>query len=228
MELPIGNGCRYFFQNSIIISNQPSGTYTESRNIFGCRAGNEISWNGSSFIPKNLSYELHDGYLINNGGTYCVHDEMHINLTYFKHVYHNMRMKYVETADTTYISKCIGGGAGCNGLLIIEDCSFITVEDLEARAQRDAEIDEGTRTGEKHGALDNNITWHASNQKTAPETMIFFVSNNYFSKGFRVGSVSADKDWYYFVKFTNNSVLSAENIVLGTGETIQFNNEKRS
>ena len=36
----------------------------------------------------------------------------------------NMQMQYNNGAATEGLSKCIGGGAGVNGIIIIEDCIF--------------------------------------------------------------------------------------------------------
>ena len=208
MELPIGNNCRYYFNNSTIISNAPDGEYNTTRNVFGCKAGASIKWGVITIIPDSYSYELHDGSLIINGGTYCVHDEMNQNTSFYKHVYENMRMEYNEGIGSENISKCIGGGAGCNGLIVIKDCSFIT--------------------NETEKTFDNNVTWHASNNTTDPETMAYFVNNCYFSKGFRVGGVTAEKTSFYYVKFSNNSVATPQNININADEKYIFNNEIRN
>jgi hypothetical protein len=204
LEFPIGNNCRYFFNGSKIISNPPSTPLpaNESRNIFGVKASAQ-------------TFELYDGVFINNGGTYCVHDEANTDTGYYKHIYKNIYMEYNETEDSTYISKCIGGGAGCNGLILIEECAFVTNED-------------NTIPDKGYVSLDNNVTWHGSNNNTEDEYMKWFVNGCYFSKGFRVSKPVVEKNSYYYCQFANNSVLSSSNIIIESDIRFLFNNEIRN
>lgn len=109
--LPIGNGCRYYFNNSTLISNPIDG-YTTTRNIL------------DSVPMAASSYELHDALLICNGGTYCVHDEGNAKDAAYIHLYKNMRMRYDAQGIGT--GGCIGAGTGYNAVVKIEDCYFWT------------------------------------------------------------------------------------------------------
>lgn len=116
MGLPLGDNCRYYLNGSTIISNPPTEEYTESRNIFDTRA-------------SAINFELHDGILINNGGTYCVHDEGYNKTNAngrIRHLYKNLTMKYNQGDTTTYIGKCIGGGTSADGSVEIDSCIFIS------------------------------------------------------------------------------------------------------
>ena len=192
MGLPIGNNCRYYFNGSTLISNDPSDEYSESRNILDCKASSQ-------------NYELHDGILINNGGTYCVHDEGNGAENFYKHVYDNMQMQYVKGDKTQYLAKCIGGGMGLNGLVLINRCIFANGND-DVHTQ--------------------DISWH---RPSHTEEKLFFkivITNSYFSKrGISIDSTFNDGDTA-ILEFINNSV-NGEDIVPSNITLYKFNNEIR-
>ena len=192
MGLPIGNNCRYYFNGSTLISNDPSDEYSESRNILDCKASSQ-------------NYELHDGILINNGGTYCVHDEGSGAEGFYKHVYDNMQMKYIKGDKTQYLAKCIGGGMGLNGLVLINRCIF----------------DNGNDDGHTQ-----DISWH---KPLHTEEKLFFkivITNSYFSKrGISIDSTFNDGDTA-ILEFANNSI-NAEDIIPSNITLYKFNNEIR-
>lgn len=113
--LPCGNGCRYFFNDSTIISNPPDNPPTGSnaeRNILDCR-------------NKANNFEVHDVTLINNGGRYCIHDEGNNSVTPYCHKYENVVMIYNKTADTPDTgSKAFGCGTGFDAGLTFDGCVF--------------------------------------------------------------------------------------------------------
>ena len=192
MGLPIGNNCRYYFNGSTLISNDPSDEYSESRNILDCKAGSQ-------------NYELHDGILINNGGTYCVHDEGNGAECFYKHVYDNMQMKYVTGSKTQFLAKCIGGGMGLNGIVLINRCIFDNGND-DVHTQ--------------------DISWH---KPLHTEEKLFFkivITNSYFSKrGISIDSTFNDGDTA-ILEFINNSV-NGEDIWPSNATVYKFNNEIR-
>ena len=113
--LPVGNGCRYFFNDSTIISNipdsPPAGSNAE-RNILDSRV-------------QGSDYEVHDVTLINNGGRYCIHDEGNNSTTPYCHKYENVTMIYNKTEDTPDSgAKCFGCGTGFDAGIIFDGCSF--------------------------------------------------------------------------------------------------------
>ena len=190
MGLPIGNNCRYYFNGSTLISNGPSDEYSESRNILDCKASSQ-------------NYELHDGVLINNGGTYCVHDEGNGAEGFYKHVYDNMQMKYVKGSKTQYLSKCIGGGMGLNGLVLISRCIF----DTNATAQ--------------------DTSWHGPLHTEEKVNFKIVMTNCYFSKqGISIDSTFKDED-SVILEFANNSIKNGE--IMSKNVTLyKFNNEIRN
>lgn len=191
MGLPIGNNCRYFLQNSRITSLQPEETYETSRNILDTKA-------------SASDFEIYDGILINNGGTYCVHDEANTDSAAYRHLYKNIRMQYIKGDKTTGLSKCIGGGAGIDGIVYIENCIFST-------------------DNEKSKC----VSWHGSNN-TALGRMSFLIEGCYFSDGMTFDGTLKDGD-YYQLKFIGNSVKTANDVPTGVNsrEVYKFNNEVR-
>lgn len=189
MGLPIGNNCRYYFNNSTLISNKaPDGYKSDVRNILDCKASSQ-------------NFELYDGILINNGGVYCVHDEANAAEDFYRHVYKNMRMKYNLTEDSGSLYRCIGGGAGQRGLIIIENCSFDMTNDTR------------------------EVTWHGANGNI-PYSLSFNVSNCYFKNRFDF-DITQETGNKVYLNFNNNSVKSLPSTGISDMILVQFNNEIR-
>ncbi len=113
--LPVGNGCRYFFNDSTIISNPPANPPEGSngeRNVLDCRT-------------RGSDYEVHDVTLINNGGRYCIHDEGNNSTIPYCHKYENVTMIYNKTSLTPDTgAKAFGCGTGFDATLIFDGCIF--------------------------------------------------------------------------------------------------------
>ena len=191
MGLPIGHNCRYFLQNSRITSLQPEETYETSRNILDTNA-------------SASDFEIYDGILINNGGTYCVHDEANTDSAAYRHLYKNIRMQYIKGDRTQNLSKCIGGGAGIDGIVYIENCVFST-----------------------NNEQCKCVSWHGSNN-TAIGRMSFLIEGCHFSDGMTFDGTVKDGD-YYQLRFIGNSVKTTKDVPAGTQlqEVYKFNNEVR-
>ena len=113
--LPVGNGCRYYFNGSTIISNPPTNPPEGSngeRNIIDCRT-------------RGTDYEIHDVTLVNNGGRYCIHDEGNNSQNPYCHKYENVVMIYNKTELTPDTgAKAFGSGTGFDATLIFDGCVF--------------------------------------------------------------------------------------------------------
>lgn len=118
-EIPIGNGCRYFFNGSTLtatvdLSQHPSTGDDEFYcNFFGCQR-------------RPSSYEMYDGVLHATDTRYVVHDESSAMTGSYRHLYQNMEMHYHTDARQESIRKCIGGGTGESGVVEIVGCKFTT------------------------------------------------------------------------------------------------------
>lgn len=119
-ELIIGGNCRYFFNGSTLIANWGSenADYMSNASLLGSRR-------------LVSSYELHDAKLVCNGMTYCVHDEASGMPEDYCRKYHNIEFIYNNGIGTTYLSKCLGGGSGLNGVCVFENCIFESNADLD-------------------------------------------------------------------------------------------------
>lgn len=191
MEFPIGNNCRYYLNNSVIKSIPPAETYEKPRNVFGTKA-------------SASNFELYDGTIINQGGIYCVHDEANTDNSSYIHKYKNINMSYLKGDKTEGLSKCIGGGSGVDGIVIIEDCVFKTENTTSA------------------------VSWHGSNNSNSGR-MSFTVVGNYFNKGMSLDGTLKEGD-YYKLMFANNSVGQESDIPNSSEwhEKYIFNNEVRT
>ena len=156
-EIPIGGNCRYYFNNSIIKGTIENAEYKGNASIFGARRSVQ-------------DYELHDGTLIMNGGVYCVHDEANALAGLYKHLYENMTMQYNKGNVTQYLSKCIGGGTGLNGIVTIKGCTF--------------ECDNDTK-----GSSGYSVSWHGNLLNDNPINFELNVYNSYFAGGLAVGNI---------------------------------------
>lgn len=115
IELPIGGNCRYFFNNSTLISK--------------CDSTSEIVYNNQSLfgtqrVGFNSNYELHDGHLIQYDNNYAIHDEGSGADSYYKHVYDNLIVEYIKGEHTQYLSKPLGCGGNLHADIIIKNCIF--------------------------------------------------------------------------------------------------------
>lgn len=110
-EIPIGNGCNYFFNGSIFnasIVGLVDKAILQNCSLFGSRT-------------NKGSYSLYNGIINVKGCIYVIHDEMFGKDTY-THEYHNMILNYETDIQTSTLRKCIGGGAGRNGTIVIDNC----------------------------------------------------------------------------------------------------------
>lgn len=117
VELPIGGNCRYFFNNSTLISKCDS----TSEIVYGNQ-----SLFGTQRVGFNSNYELHDGHLIQYSNVYAIHDEGSGADSYYKHVYDNLIVEYIKGEHTQYLSKPLGSGGNLHADIIIKNCVFKT------------------------------------------------------------------------------------------------------
>lgn len=108
--LPVGNRCRYYFNGSTIISNEPDDGFNTYRNVL------DNNWCGSDF-------EVYDCTLINNGGLYCIHDEGASSDKPYTHKYVNVKM-YTKNSEVSG-SKPFGCGTGFDVNISFDGCMFV-------------------------------------------------------------------------------------------------------
>ena len=162
-EIPIGNGCRYFFNGSFLTAvidlahlTPESGDDEFYCNFFGCQRR-----------PSN--YEMYDGVLSATDTRYVVHDESSGMSGTYRHVYRNMEMHYHTVDRQETIRKCIGGGTGFNGVVEIIGCLFTT---------------DGTS---------NCVSFHGNGTDVVGAKFDINVRNNWFSNSLRVNQMSTNQ-----------------------------------
>lgn len=196
-ELIIGGNCRYFFNGSTIIADWNSGTAEQMGNASVLGARRIVS-----------SYELHDVTLICNGMTYVVHDEASGSADDYIRRYHNVRMIYNNGIGTNWISKCLGGGTGLNGVCIFENCTF----------ESNAEIDNPAE-----------LSYHGASSEDEGSSSLL-ISNCYFKHRISLDGLGANQKAR--LVFNNNScaVLPSpnESEEANVWNVIAYNNEVHS
>lgn len=112
-EIPIGNGCNYYFNGATI-----NGDVHD--NVLASPA---IKTNCSLFGSRTNKgdYNLIGGVISAKGTIYTVHDEMSGKSKY-NHKYENMIINYISGTQKETIRKCIGGGAGRYGNVVLKNC----------------------------------------------------------------------------------------------------------
>lgn len=197
-ELIIGGNCRYFFNGSTIIADWSSGTAKQMSNASVLGARRIVS-----------SYELHDVTLICNGMTYVVHDEASGHADDYIRRYHNVRMIYNNGIGTNWISKCLGGGTGLNGVCIFENCTF----------ESNAEIDNPAE-----------LSYHGASSSEDEGSYSLLISNCYFKHRISLDWLGANQKAR--LVFNNNScaVLPSpnESEEANVWNVIAYNNEVHS
>lgn len=112
-EIPIGNGCVYYFNGATI-----NATVVDLF-LFDAKIKTNCSVFGSRTNTGN--YKLINGVINATGTVYTVHDEMS-GLSKYSHEYENMTINYISGTQENAIRKCIGGGAGRYGNIVLENC----------------------------------------------------------------------------------------------------------
>lgn len=112
-EIPIGNGCNYYFNGATINGvvrddTLASPTIKTNCSLFGSRT-------------NEGDYKLINGVISATGTVYTVHDEMSGKSKY-NHEYENMIINYISGTQQEALRKCIGGGAGRYGNVVFENC----------------------------------------------------------------------------------------------------------
>ena len=115
-ELPLGGGCRYNLNGSVITGTNSSTTQLvyENTSVFGTHRMGDY----------NNSFELMNGTIVGVGTIYTIHDECEGGSFVYRHRYDNLRIIYNVGTRTVAASCGIGAGTGLNGSWEIEACTF--------------------------------------------------------------------------------------------------------
>jgi hypothetical protein len=122
--VPIGNGCRYYFETGARLYCEYTGA--NAADIKGFFSPLSTQRAGGNFEIYNLD-------LVAKNVLYAVHDETNGADAFYRHVYNDC---YIELDNTTLgdsgnrLSKALGGGLGKHAEIIIEGCVFKTANPL--------------------------------------------------------------------------------------------------
>lgn len=124
--LQIGNGVHIIFSSGAKVTAHYTGTNTAVNKNF---SPFNFAQGTKGFTLENLTLEA-------SNVRYCVHDEAGATRTpkAYKNVYKNCRMQIDNSQNTVWTKhQCIGGGLGIHGEIIIEDCIFIDLYNINYR-----------------------------------------------------------------------------------------------
>lgn len=168
-ELPVGGNCHYYLNNSTITGNFAGQS----------PSANLVVENNSSVIGTHRldgqTFRIMDGELVADGLVYCVHDEASGGDGSYVHHYENMIMRY-QTGQYTQsgLSKCIGGGTGLAGEVVISGCKFYNANTTQ------------------------DVSWHGHNLSTA-SVFKLFIANSFFVNGIGLHQLAANETGYLFL-----------------------------
>lgn len=143
---------------------------------------------------------------------YCVHDDIGIQTIPYTHIYKRCQMSLDNTHRlvTPHSHRCIGGGLGVQGTIIVEDCYF-----------------------DGAGEADNvALAWHNDNYSGNPQSSIVF-KNNYFAGVNTIELASIGSQTVKTKCLVTNNSLGSAMVYRRIGEVdnmevIAWNNELRS
>lgn len=171
--IPIGNNCNYYFSTaSKLVCHYTGSSPNDEKNMFSALDSNNTA---HSWGLYNLTLDV-------SGVMYAIHDEASGNPEPYKRVYEHCYVTMDATMSDTDLAKCIGGGAGANGEIIIKDCYFGTINPLSSRSP--------------------DISYHGSENGN---NVNMVVTGCYFENGFECHTMS-NEDGVARLLFANNSL----------------------
>lgn len=197
--IPIGRGCRYYFETGARLVCEYTGTNTA-----------DVALLFSALDSQNVAgdYEIYNLDLTVKNILYGIHDEANGYNAFYSHKYKNCYVTLDNTALGTasdYKSRCIGGGLGKHGEIIIEDCVFIN-----------------TNPG-KQTVAEQPVAYHGANGSTFSDVK-FIVTGCYFNGLFRGSNLSNNTEAPYPRIIYNNNSHTADPSIDATWTKYVFNN----
>lgn len=167
--IPIGNGCRYYFESGAFIYCE----YTGQNKSDVCNMFSPLdSWNvGTDFEIENL-------HIVSKNTVYALHDESSGATNHVRHRYKNCYIELDNTGipdETTYISKALGGGLGQYTDICIENCVFIGTNPYNSNS------------------VGNDASYHGPNNSDVSHNRITVV-NSWFKGNFRTSNLGTETD----------------------------------
>lgn len=178
--VPIGNGCRYYFESGAYIYCEYTGeNKSDVCNMFSPLDTQNV---GTDFYIENLQ-------LMSKNTVYALHDESDGATNHVKHSYKNCYIELDNSAIpdiVTYISKALGGGLGQYTDICIENCVFIGTNPYNTNS------------------IGNDASYHGPNNSEISHNNITVV-NSWFKGNFRVSNLGQETDVKSKLVFSGNS-----------------------
>lgn len=176
--VPIGNGCRYYFETGAKLRCEYTGT--NAADVVDLFSPLD-SWNVGG------SWEIYNLDLVAKNTCYALHDEANGADAFCRRVYKNCHIELDNTAlgsNGNSISKALGGGLGRHEEVIIEDCVFKATNPI---------------------GNGNDASYHGANGSAYTDAKIV-VTNSWFKGNFRVSDLEVNNSAPYpRVIYTGNS-----------------------
>lgn len=193
--VPIGNGCRYYFNGAHIYCEYTGENSADVVDLFSPLDSQNISSDyeiyNLNLISKNTCYALHDEA---NGGSFCRH--------IYRDCYIELDNTELGTENGNGISKALGGGLAKFEEVFIENCVF--------KATNPA----------KSTVYQNDAAYHGANNSAFTDAKIV-VTGCYFENIFRGSNLGANvSEPYPQIIYTNNS-CSGRNVDLPGNWTVR-------
>ena len=197
--VPIGNGCRYFFETGAVLVCEYTGENTA-----------DVASMFSALDSQNAAgdYEIYNLDLTAKNILYAIHDEANGYNAFYSHKYKNCYVTLNNTAlgsASDYKSRCIGGGLGKHGEIIIEDCVFNC-----------------TNPG-KETVAEQPVAYHGANGSTFSDVK-FIVTGCYFNGLFRGSNLTENTEAPYPRIIYSNNLHQSDPSIAETWTKYVFNN----
>lgn len=201
--VPIGNGCRYFFETGARLYCEYTGA--NASDVVGFFSPLDSQNVGGDFEIYNLD-------LIAKNTCYALHDEADGSNAFCKHVYKDCYLELDNTAlgveGGNPLSKALGGGLGQYEEVIIENCVFKATNPARTSTYQD------------------DASYHGANGSTFTDAKLV-VSECYFENRFRTSDLPANVEAPYpRIIYTGNSSGITANFP-STWTAKAWNNETR-
>ena len=176
--IPVGNGCRYFFETGAkLVCEYTGSNAADVVDLFSPLD----SWN------RGGSWEIYNLDLVAKNTCYALHDESNGADEFYKRVYKNCWIELDNSAlgnSSNTISKALGGGLGKHSEIIIEGCVFKATNP---------------------NGNGNAVSYHGANNSNFTDAKIL-VTNSWFEGNFRTSDLSGNTESPYpRMIYTGNS-----------------------
>lgn len=186
--VPIGNGCRYYFDTGAYLYCEYTGSQSGVTGMFS----------PLDSMETGSDYEIYNLNLTAKNVLYAVHDEANASDTPCRHYYENCHIEIDNTAlgaSSDSIAKALGGGLGKYEEVIIRNCVFKATNPAHS------------------GSAQDDASYHGANRSSFTDAKII-IDGCYFENRFRTSDMDTQEpdEKHPQIIYTNNCSGVAVNI----------------